>query len=231
MAKGIGALDLRIDMPSGTGPFPAIVIAPGRSYPMTAPLFEHLTARLLANGIAVFRFDWPYFTRDPENGRPSRGLHDEIDALSSVIKTASAAPEVDPEKLFVAGKSLGSIVAWAVFRQRPIRAGIFLTPVLNFSTEGMVTPCADKHYPHGDEALPPMLFVTGNDDALCAKDLLYRFAAALPGEARVAVIGGGHSLMPRQPAGEDGERNLVLAAEIYAGFIADQLGHSDYSVR
>jgi predicted alpha/beta-hydrolase family hydrolase len=228
MTKSVGALDVRIDIPSGSGPFPAIVIAPGRNYPMAAPLFEHLTSRMLASGIAVFRFDWPYFSSDPEKGQPSEGLSDEVAAMRAVVETASADPNVDPNRLFVAGKSLGSIAAWAAFRQLPVRAGIFLTPVLSFTNDGEITPCADKHYPHGDEALRPMLFVSGNEDPLCAKDELYRFAAGLPGEARIAVIGGGHSLKPPKASGEDddSERNLALAAQICAGFIADQLARS-----
>ncbi|WP_417069270.1 alpha/beta fold hydrolase [Niveibacterium terrae] len=218
-------LRIRVEFPDGNPPFPAIVIAPGRNYPLSAPLFEHLTSRLLADGIAVFRFDWPYFSRDPDKGQPSEGLGEEIAAMRAVVETASADPKVDPNKLFVAGKSLGSIVAWAVFGQFRLRAGIFLTPVLNFTDEGKITPSADKHYPHGDEALRPTLFIAGNKDPLCAKDELYRFAAGLSGEARVAVIGGGHSLKPPKASGEDGnsERNLALAAQICAGFIADQL--------
>lgn len=119
-----------VDFPSGPGPFPAVVLAPGQAYHMALPALVQTARRLVDQGVAVYRLNWAYFTRTPKGGGPSDDLSHELEDLSAVLEVARAEPRVDRAKLSVGGKSLGSIVAWRAFSaDKSLRSGLFLTPV------------------------------------------------------------------------------------------------------
>ena len=66
-------LDVISDIPEGKGPFPAVVLGSGANYPMALPALEQLARQLVERGVAVFRFNWAYYTKDPQAGRSSTG--------------------------------------------------------------------------------------------------------------------------------------------------------------
>ena len=122
-------LSARVDFPPGDGPFPAIVLAPGQGYHMNLPALEATTRRLTEQGIAVFRFNWAYFTAEPK-GQPSDDLSREFRDLQAVLSAARKHPKVLAKNLSVGGKSLGSIVAWqALGADASLRSVLLLTPV------------------------------------------------------------------------------------------------------
>ena len=86
---------------------------------MRLPLMEKLSQMLAANGIAVLRFDWAYFTHDPKQGKASPDLSAEFEDMKTVVDFARGDQRFDQKRLMIGGKSLGSLIAWKVFRTVP----------------------------------------------------------------------------------------------------------------
>jgi predicted alpha/beta-hydrolase family hydrolase len=224
-------VDAIADFPAGPGPFAAIVLAPGQGYHMTRPALEQTARRLVAAGVAVYRFNWAYSSADPKAGAPSTDLADELQDLSAVLATALAQPRVRPGRLCVGGKSLGSVVAWRAFAaDRSLCSGLFLTPICSHVPKGQSDPIciAQENYPGLAAERRPLLFIAGDRDPWCAPALLQRLAASAGGGARVAIVGGDHSFDDAALTGaasdEARTRNLHAVADIAASFIAQASG-------
>lgn len=223
-------LQVLADLPAGAGPFPAVVLASGTGYHMALPVLEQSARRLNAAGIAVYRFNWAYFSpSDGKPGRPSEDLSLELEDMASVLALVRADARVDKDRISVGGKSMGSMVAWRTFRaDSTLHSGLFLTPICSRQTkdEAMPRGVADANYPGLAEESRPMSFIAGDRDPLCAPAFLYRFAASnAGGKARVAVIGGDHSFETQVNATAKGAithaRNIAAAAQGAADFVAE----------
>lgn len=214
-----------VSMPSGNGPFPAVVLGPGAEYPMHAPVLEETTTQLVERGIAVFRFDWAYYTADPKAGRASPGLKSEVEDMSAAVAYARRDARVAPDMIFAGGKSLGSMVAWRVFAADPaLRGGLFLTPVCSRTRDGVVAPTTDQNYPGIASERRPLAFIFGEQDPLCSAPVLFRFAAGAAGAVRVAVVGGNHTFedpdLPADARAAELQRNVRNAGMLAADFVA-----------
>lgn len=219
------------DFPGGAGPFPAVVLAPGQGYHMALPALELTARRLVSQGVAVYRFNWAYFSAKPQPGTPSDDLSDELQDMNAVVALAAAEPRVNRGKLSVGGKSLGSVVAWRVLlAHKSLQAGLFLTAVCSRVPKGQSVPTAmaDENYPGLTTETRPLLFISGDRDPLCAPPVLYRFAAGAGGTARVAIVGGDHSFQNNALTGtaadEARTRNINAVAQLSADFLVDVAG-------
>ena len=226
-ARGL-QLDVIADFPPGAGPFPAIVLASGQGYHMGLPALEQTARNLVENGVAVYRFNWAYFTSDPKGGQPSPGYSNELGDLQTVIKVARAEKRVAQSKLAVGGKSLGSMVAWRAFTQdKTLRAGLFLTPVCSKTEQGQTVSIAEENYPGFAADFRPVAFVSGDQDPLCAPSILYRFASVANTKARVAIVGGDHGFNHPTLVGSGRDaartRSISSVATFSTGFILDGL--------
>ena len=224
-------VDVVADLPSGPGPFPAVVLAPGQGYHMALPALDKTAQRLVSQGIAVYRFNWAYMTATPKAGTPSEGLVDELQDLHAVLAAAQAEPRVRSNSISVGGKSLGSIVAWRAFvANKALHAGLFLTPVCSRLAKGQSVPTshADEYYPGVAAENRPVLFISGDRDPLCALPVLYRFAANAGGPARVAVVGGDHGYENKSLAADAAQaahtRNVSSVASLAADFLVEMGG-------
>ena len=224
-----GRLSVIADFPSGKGPFPALVLAPGMEYHMKLPALEETARALAAHGVAVFRFNWSYFTAKPK-GQPSQDLSQELRDLQAVLAAARRHPKVESQNVSVGGKSLGSLVAWRAFASdASLRSGLFLTPLCGMAQKGETVPAeARKNYPGFETERRATLFVAGSSDPLCAAPALYQLAASGPGAGRVAIVEGDHGyeepgLAP--PAAEAArKRNIAAVAALAAAFVSDTAG-------
>ncbi len=223
-------LQVQADFPAGPGPFPAVVLASGTGYHMALPVLEQSARRLNVAGIAVYRFNWAYFSpSDGKPGRPSEDLSLELEDMASVLALARADARVDKGRISVGGKSMGSVVAWRTLRADPaLRSGLFLTPICSPQAKDETMPhgVAEANYPGLAEESRPTSFIAGDRDPLCAPAFLYRFAALnAGGKARVAVIGGDHSFETQAKATAKGAiahaRNIAAAAQGAADFVAE----------
>ena len=221
-------LEIAAEFPSGSGPFPAIVLAPGQGYHLAMPALQQTAKQLLAHGIAVYRFNWTYFTKDPKDGKPSTDLSKELEDLHTVLRIARTEPRVAKDKLSIGGKSLGSVVAWKAFAlDRSLRSGVFLTPVCSRLLAGQTQPTdfSDGNYPGITTERRPMLFIVGDQDPLCAPSVLYSFAARAAGKARVVIVGGDHSFGNKALDGQAFDlaldRNIHLLSLTGASFVVE----------
>lgn len=225
-------LEVVTDFPAGPGPFPTVVLAPGQGYHLALPVLAQTAQHLVEQGVAVYRFNWAYFTLDPKAGRPAEDLSTELQDLQSVLQLARADARVATGRIMVGGKSLGSLVAWQALRQDvALRGGLFLTPVCSRVLEGQSppTPQADENYPGIATEQRPLLFVSGDHDPLCTPPVLLPFAAKAGARSHVAIIGGDHSFANRMLSGPAfdtaHDRNVRLVALLAANFTTESLSH------
>ena len=218
------------DLPAGGDPFPAVVLAPGQGYHMELPALEAVARSMAAQGIAVFRFNWAYFTARPQ-GQPSDDLSRELQDLQAVLAAARAHRQVAADRVVVAGKSLGSAVAWLALREDArLRGALLLTPLCSRLRPGETRPQPEalENYPGFEAERRPTLWVAGHQDPLCAPSVLYDFARSRGDAARVAVVGGDHGFETRSAAPAAAaaalQRSLAAVAALSAGFAADITG-------
>lgn len=216
-------LALRVDLPPGDGRVNALVLAPGQGYHMGMPLMETVTRAALARGLAVFRFNWTYYSRTPR-GTPSADLSLELRDMQAVIAHMREHPRVNAQGITVAGKSLGSVVAWRAWSADPqLRAAVLLTPVC---TQGGSQPVAAQNYPLERAAQArPVLFIAGHRDPLCHASTLLDFSAQAGPQARAAIVGGDHNFeyreLPADKADASRQATLDAVAAITGAFLEE----------
>lgn len=222
------SIEIIAEYPAGNGVFPAVVLAPGSSYDARKPLLATVARALVAQGFAVYRFNWAYAVADPEKGKPSADRIAEIEDFTAALNAARADARVDKSRIVIAGKSLGSIIVWRVLRAEPdIRAAILLTPVC--STQEAPTPVVN--YADIRTETRPLLWLLGDRDPVCAPAGLYRHVADAGGIARIAVVAGNHSLVEGvdSSAQAQNERTIDLAGRLVADFAATALARASAS--
>lgn len=135
VGSGEWALPGLLTLPNGPGPFPAVVLVHG-SGPndrdetiFTNKPFRDLAEGLATQGIAVLRYD----KRTKVYGQQMAEAIDKITVKEEVTDDALAAldqlrrtPEVDPERIFLLGHSLGGLLAPQIAAQAPDLAGVII---------------------------------------------------------------------------------------------------------
>ena len=136
-------IQFNLDMPSEVkGKIPLIIVCPGAGYHKDLSLFTDIRDEALDKNIACLRFNWKYFT---EGRKPSEGYKEELDTIEEMIKLAKKNPAIDTQQIYLAGKSLGSVLAYQAMlnkegKENPdtlqpfrndIKGLILLTPILS----------------------------------------------------------------------------------------------------
>lgn len=178
----------------------AVVIAPGQGYNMTLPIVQGLAEKLAADGIIAYRFNWNYYSTDPQNGQPSDDLSNEVQDMQAVIALAKADARVDVSQLILAGKSLGTVVSYEIFRlDTSAKALVLMTPLCtsDYDDKGNVLPApvasGAQNYPNLSSEARPIEMILGNKDPNCSVPMLYDFLKNTQGNISTVVIGGDHS--------------------------------------
>ena len=175
-----------VDYPNGNVIFPTLVIAPGLRYAMDGIIFKQLVESLVEKGVLVARFNWSFFINDPVKGMPSDGFVSELRELQAVISKLRQDKRVDVSKIFVLGKSFGSVVAWNVFCADSSLAGaIILTPLCNGNID---------HYPISLADSRPILLIGTENDPNTSLVSLNELANGLSGVVKMYVVSGNHNL-------------------------------------
>ncbi|GAA3159309.1 alpha/beta hydrolase [Blastococcus jejuensis] len=110
-----------LTLPDGDLPVPAVVIASGsgpldRDSNHRRARFEvarQLSVALAECGLASYRYDKRGVGESPGDWRTA-GLHDNVDDLGRALEAVRARPEVDPDRIILAGHSEGAILAAAL---------------------------------------------------------------------------------------------------------------------
>jgi len=121
-----------LTVPVGLGPFPGVVLLHG-SGPQdrdetigASKVFKDLAEGLASRGIEVLRYDKRTFVYGPQLA-DSISVDDEVtvDAVAAVA-ALRARPEIDPQRVFVIGHSLGALLAPEVAVRSEHVAGVVL---------------------------------------------------------------------------------------------------------
>jgi hypothetical protein len=189
-------LSVTMHIPQGTN-LPVLIVAPGQSCNSKGPLFETMGSKGFEKNYAIFRFEWGYC--GTSNEKPSAGLKNEIEDMVTVLEFAKTHASVDPLKIVMAGKSMGTGVAYKIFSQRPeLKAIVLLTPICSYTTDENNNPLpmplsvCDKNYPHLKEDLRPILMAMGSQDDACVLPVLFDFLKDSKGNIQTFVAGGDH---------------------------------------
>ncbi|MBL8048569.1 MAG: dienelactone hydrolase family protein [Chthonomonas sp.] len=184
-------LAANIGIPESTRRVPCVVIGPGAGYHKDKMLIKDLGSELRSSGVATVRFDWAFFTAQAE---PSKDYAGEIRDMQAAIRFARAQPLIDPDRVWVAGKSLGSIVAWKVFAADAKLSGALLfTPIARVAEPGQWYPglAAEKR---------PVLFsVPDADPDGCPLNALHLLTNGAGANVRVQIHPGNHGFEVAKP--------------------------------
>ncbi|MBO9689662.1 MAG: hypothetical protein J7598_23930 [Mitsuaria chitosanitabida] len=215
---------LLLDMPAGRqDPVPTLVLAPGASYHLRKPLMDRLARVLCERGIAVLRFNWAYLDVTPK-GAPSDDLSVELAELQAVIAFARDDARLRTDRLVVAGKSMGSVVAARAFAADASLAGaVLLTPLLSQPGAAPLatTDGAERYYGELRADHRPSLLVSGDQDPYCDPRDLHRFATASTAAMRVAVVDGDHGFGTPGLTGDAADAALARSHDVVARRVAD----------
>jgi uncharacterized protein len=182
-------LTAKLRLPDGDGPFPTLIVAPGRGYDMERVLTADLAGAATASGFASLRFNWRF--QGSGGTGPSEGLVTEVQDLEEVVAFARADARMDAERLFLAGKSMGSIVSYRVSSKNPgIQATYLLTPICRQLDE----TGGNSLYPKLLQSDKPIVLALGNRDPLCPLPNLYRWLGSANENIVTIVFGGDHGL-------------------------------------
>jgi predicted alpha/beta-hydrolase family hydrolase len=197
------SVNVAINLPdfSVPGRRPAVIIAPGGGYHMELPIIKEFAEKLAEAGVLAFRFDWNYYSTDPAKGQSSAGLSKELEDMQSVVNLAKADARVDAGQIIIAGKSMGSVVAFNVFiRDRSAKAVALLTPLCSSTTDdkGNAIPnpraVGALNYPTLTDLTKPVLVALGNSDPACLVPNLFDWLKASKGNVVTVVTPGDHGL-------------------------------------
>jgi surfactin synthase thioesterase subunit len=121
--------------------------------------------------------------------------------MQSVLNFVKADLRVDTGQIIIAGKSMGSVVAFNVFiRDRSAKAVVLLTPLCSSTTDdkgnSIPTPRAvgAVNYPTLTELTKPVVVALGNSDPACYLPNLFDWLKASKGNVATVVVGGDHGL-------------------------------------
>jgi poly(3-hydroxybutyrate) depolymerase len=149
------------------------------------PLIKGLAKQADLDGFATVRFDWTFFT---EQTKPSEDGSVEMEDLNRIIAMVKANPKLDSTRVYISGKSLGSLLAYAAFRENPwLKGCILLTPVLPSAEAG------EDYYPNLTFETRPLAFILGDKDIdNCPLTELYKLISTCATAFPVVALAGGH---------------------------------------
>lgn len=211
----------RITRPAeGQPPFPALVIAPGKSFDMDHLAFDRISTRAAERGFLVLRFNWDFYTRKKKR---SPRFVNEVQDLKTAITYLRSLPSANNEQIFVLGKSIGArVAAELASRSEPLAGLILLTPPIHSPTD------PDRERSTADfmrEIKLPLLLIGADRDNHCSSDALKQLSEDVPSNPEVIIVAGDHQLecATDQEAEQSVER---IAAEV-ADWISRQLSKTD----
>jgi predicted alpha/beta-hydrolase family hydrolase len=189
-----------------------LILAHGAGAPMDSPFMNEMAERLVACGVAVVRFEFPYMaarrvdgTRRPPNSQ--RQLLDHWRQVYARVRQQVTGP------LAIGGKSMGGRMASMLADE--LRADALICLGYPFHAAGKPEKTRVEHLA---ELRTPTLILQGERDALGSRDEVenYRLAATIRIEWLAAAD---HDLKPLKRSGFTHTQHLQRSAEAIAEFL------------
>jgi predicted alpha/beta-hydrolase family hydrolase len=159
------------------------LFAHGAGAGMTHKAMDSCARGLATRGIATLRFQFPYMEKGSKRPDPPRIAHAAVRA--AVAEAARLAPDLP---LFAGGRSFGGRMTSQAQAIEPL-AGVRGLAFLGFPLHPAGKPGIERAE-HLARVAVPMLFVSGDRDALAELDLLKPVVTALGERATLRVVAG-----------------------------------------
>lgn len=194
-----------------------LLLAHGAGAPMTSPFLQTMTRLLVARGLKVSRFEFPYMAARREGAKRRPPPRAELLVGNYAEAVAELSAKVPPEQaLLIGGKSMGGRVASLV-------AG-------RLYAEGCITGLVCLGYPFHPPAAPdklrtahletlrcPALIVQGARDPFGTRNDVESYNLS-PAIRFHWAADGDHDLGPRGGSGFTRSQNLATAADAICAF-------------
>lgn len=186
--------------PNASAPF--LIVAPGQSCNSKGALFETIEQVAIKKEINVVRFEWSYCAPSSTNRNPSENLSAEVSDMEFAIKFSRELLQKTNSDLFISGKSLGSMVAFQVFKNySDLNSISLLTPVCSYLTDDQGNPLPapmdviNESYPDLVLEKRPVFMISGNSDPLCNHTILSNFKNKAGTNLDVKYVDGNHGFL------------------------------------
>jgi hypothetical protein len=184
-----------------------LVFAHGAGAGMRHKFMEEMSERLADQGVATFRYQFPYMEEGGRRPNPPAVLAATV--RSAVARAHEEAPDLP---LFAGGKSMGGRMTSAAASKEPlaeVRGLVFF----GFPLHAAGRPGTERGDHLADVGVP-MLFLQGTRDKLAELDLLRPICERLGERATLFVVeGGDHSFKVLKSSGRTQDEVLAEIAE------------------
>lgn len=190
---------------------PTLILAHGAGAPMDSPFLQDLTDLLVARGLRVVRFEFPYMAKRRETGK--KGGPNSMRVLEACWR--EAVEQVGPASdVVIGGKSMGGRVASRLADELGVRGLICLG--YPFHPPGKPERTRTAHLA---DLQTRTLILQGERDPFGTPADVSDYA--LSTQIEVAWLpDGDHSFKPRKRSGHTLAANLVSAADRMASWLA-----------
>lgn len=173
-----------------------VILAHGAGAGSSHPWMVRYAEGLVARGLHVVTFDFPYAAAGKKVPDPTPKLEA---AYRAVVAEARAARELAECKVFLGGKSMGGRMASQIVAKGEVCDGLVF---FGYPLHPPAKP-AQRRDAHLPKITAPMLFVQGERDAFGTKDEMAPLVASLGKRATLLVVPwGDHSLAVPKKSGK-----------------------------
>ena len=220
--------ELKLGIPVGEGRVSGLLLRPdnaraiylfahGAGVGMMHPTMETNARGLAERGIASLRYQFPYMERGSGRPDPPRIAHAAVRAAA-----AAAAQFAGDLPLFAGGRSYGGRMTSQAQSLAPI-ANVRGLIFLGFPLHPAGAPAIDRA-DHLATIEVPMLFISGDRDALADVSLLRPLVESLGARAGLCTIeGGDHGLRVLAKSGRTSEQAQAEALDAIAKWIGERV--------
>ncbi|MBT8768394.1 alpha/beta family hydrolase [Metapseudomonas boanensis] len=190
-----------------------LILAHGAGAPMDSPFMENVSEKLVARGVAVVRFEFPYMSARREDGR-KRPPNPQAQLLAHWRVVYEQVRQQVTGPLAIGGKSMGGRMASLVADELGADALVCLG--YPFHAVGK----ADKpRVAHLADLKTPTLIIQGERDRMGDRQTVVGYS--LSQAIRVHwLLAADHDLKPLKASGLNHEQHLETAADEVARFLA-----------
>lgn len=201
----------------GDGAIARLVLAHGAGAPMDHAWMNEITERLVAHGISVTRFEFPFMAARRHAGKRAPSPRAERLMGDYAATIAAVRAERPGEELFIGGKSLGGRVASLIAAQVFAAGDIQGLVCIGYPFHPPKKP-ENLRTAHLESLACPALIVQGTRDPLGSREEVAGYAL----DERIQIVwleDGDHDLKPRKRSGEAFEGHLDDAAKAIRAFV------------